>query len=81
MDRVVWGPFSTGDGCGVLELSVSNVKVGDKVRVPWGFGNPVVGEIVEVWDDTQAHIRVSLQFEDEEESVILLLTRSAVEAA
>jgi len=39
------------------------------------------GRIVKVWDDAQAHIRVSLQFEDEDEPFILLLTRSAVEAA
>jgi hypothetical protein len=60
---------------------MSDLKVGDKVRVPWGFGDPVEGEIIEIWDDSQAHIRVLIQFEDEDEPFILLLTRSAVEAA
>jgi primosomal protein N' len=58
-----------------------DLKVGDRVRVPWGFGDPVEGEIIEIWDDSQAHIRVLIQFEDEDEPFILLLTRSAVEAA
>lgn len=57
------------------------LKVGNKVRVPWGLHAWVNGEVIEVWGDPADHIRVSLQFDSEEEPVLLLLTRSMVEAA
>lgn len=57
------------------------LKVGDKVRVPWGLGDSVEGEVLEVWGDSAAHIRVALRLERDEPPVILLLTRAAVEAA
>lgn len=60
---------------------MSALKVGDKVRVPWGLGDSVEGEVLEVWGDAAAHIRVALQFEGDDAPVILLLTRAAVEAA
>jgi transcription antitermination factor NusG len=57
------------------------LKVGDKVRVPWGLDEPVDGEVIEVWDDTAHHIRVEVRLAGEDTPVLLLLTRSTVEAA
>jgi hypothetical protein len=60
---------------------MGNLKVGDKVRVPWGLGDPVNAEISR-FGTTPRLISASLfQFEDEDEPFILLLTCSAVEAA
>jgi primosomal protein N' len=48
------------------------LQVGDRVLVPWGLGE-VEGEIVEVWGEPPAHVRVALELEDDEEPEVLLL--------
>lgn len=60
---------------------MSALTVGARVRIPWGLQDSVVGEVVEVWGDPAAHIRVALQLDADDERVIVLLTQSTVEAA
>jgi len=58
------------------------LRVGSRVRIPWGLNGWQTGEIVEEWGDAANHIRVRLDTEeDDEEPVVLLLTVSAVEPA
>lgn len=59
----------------------SRIKVGDRVRVPWGVAGSLLGQVVEVWGDPARHIRVALELADDLEQPILLLTESVVEAA
>lgn len=60
-----------------------NLHVGTKVRVPWGLEDPVEGEIVEVWGDPPAHVRVKLRLDndDESEPIVILLSPKSLEAA
>lgn len=59
------------------------LRVGDKVKVPWGLQRQVDGEIVEVWGDPPQHVRVRLELAEEDgvEPVTLLLAPSALIAA
>lgn len=59
------------------------LRVGDKVKVPWGLHREVDGEIVEVWGDPPQHVRVRLELaeDDELEPVTLLLAPSVLTAA
>lgn len=52
-------------------------RVGDRVLVPWGV-DAIEGEIVEVWGEPVAHVRVSLQVEDDGELEYLLLNPSVI---
>jgi hypothetical protein len=52
-------------------------RAGDRVTVPWGF-EEVVGEVVEVWGDPVAHVRVALQLEEGEPPEVLLLNPDVV---
>ena len=55
----------------------SGLRVGDRVRVPWGLGE-VLGEVVEVWGDPPAHVRVALEFVEDEVPEVLLLNPTIV---
>ncbi len=62
---------------------MSELRVGSTVTVPWGVADQVDGEIVDVWGDPPRQFRVRLDLDDDdaEESVILLLPSSVVQAA
>lgn len=51
---------------------ISDWQVGDRVLVPWGL-DEVVGEVVEVWGEPPAHVRVALELQEDEEPEVLLL--------
>ncbi|MFP5322249.1 MAG: hypothetical protein ACLGIC_10435 [Acidimicrobiia bacterium] len=51
--------------------------IGGRVRVPWG-ADQVEGEIVEVWGDPPAHLRVALELEEDEAPEVLLLRPNIV---
>lgn len=51
--------------------------IGDRVRVPWG-ADQVEGDIVEVWGDPPAHLRVALELEEDESPEVLLLRPNIV---
>ena len=53
------------------------LHVGDRVKVPWGL-DEVEGEIVEVWGDPPAHVRVALDLEADAEPEVLLLSPTIV---
>lgn len=55
----------------------SVMKVGDRVLVPWGTSQ-LEAEIIEVWGEPPAHVRVSLHIEDGEEPEYLLLNPSVL---
>lgn len=59
------------------------LRVGDKVKVPWGLQREVDGEIVEIWGDPPQHVRVQLELaqDDDVEPVTLLLAPSVLTAA
>ena len=59
------------------------LQVGTRVRVPWGLADPVEGEIVEVWGDPPAHVRVQLRLDsdDDSEPIVILLSPKDLEAA
>lgn len=48
------------------------LQVGDRVLVPWGLDH-VEGEVIEVWGDPPAHVRVAIELEEGEEPELLLL--------
>ena len=56
----------------------NDLRVGATVRVPWGLEDEVEGQIVEVWGDPPAHVRVRLLLEGDEEPVVVLLPPSAL---
>ena len=56
------------------------MKVGDRVRVPWGLDESLPGEIVEVWGKPPVHVRVQVELGDGE-SETLLLNPDVVEPA
>lgn len=61
----------------------SQLRVGTKVRVPWGLDREVPGTVVEVWGDPPTHVRVELHLDVDEdtEPVVILLSPSALTAA
>jgi primosomal protein N' len=58
-------------------VSTQQLKVGDRVKVPWGFED-LTGVVTEVWGDPPAHVRVALVVEEGEEPEVLLLNPSVV---
>lgn len=54
------------------------LRVGDSVMVPWGASEMLPGEVVEVWDDLQRHVRVALRLDDASDEVTYLLLRPSV---
>ena len=56
------------------------LRVGDRVKVPWGLAEQVDGTIVEVWSDPPTHVRVQLS-SDDEEPIVVLLSPSVLQAA
>jgi hypothetical protein len=67
----------------VIRVAQRQLKVGTRVRVPWGLEGDVEGRIVDVWGDPPEHVRVQLVVDGEEdaEPVVLLLSPSALDAA
>jgi hypothetical protein len=66
----------------VVNDMAKHLQVGSKVRVPWGLEDPVEGEIVEVWGDPPAHVRVQLQLDSSDsEPIVILLSPKDLEAA
>jgi hypothetical protein len=67
----------------VVNGMAKRLQVGTKVRVPWGLEGPVEGEIVEVWGDPPAHVRVQLRLDSYEDSepIVILLSPKDLEAA
>lgn len=57
------------------------LRVGARVRVPWGLSDDVEGEIIEVWGDPPTHVRVLLWLDDDSDPAILLLSPDVVAAA
>lgn len=59
------------------------LRVGDRVKVPWGLEREVDGEIVEVWGDPPLHVRVQLELAEDDgaERGTLLLAPSVLTAA
>lgn len=60
------------------------LKVGDRVYVPWGLANPVAGIVVELWGEPPTQVRVQLHLDDgddQDEPVVLLLSPSLLTAA
>lgn len=55
----------------------SGLKVGDRVLVPWGV-EQLEAEIIEIWGEPAAHVRVALQIEDGDEPEYLLLNPSVL---
>ena len=53
------------------------LKVGDRVSVPWGSGH-VEGRVIDVWGNPPAHVRVALFIEADEEPEYLLLNPALV---
>lgn len=58
----------------------SELQVGDRVLVPWGF-DEVVGRVVEVWGEPAEHVRVALELQEDEEPEVLLLNPRLVKRA
>ena len=50
-------------------------EVGDAVLVPWP-GEPLKGEVIEVWGDPDDHVRVIVRFEDRDPMFFMM--RSSV---
>lgn len=59
------------------------LRVGATVRVPWGLDADVAANIIEVWGDPPAHVRVQLLLDadDDSEPVVLLLSPADLAAA
>lgn len=59
------------------------LRVGDRVKVPWGLRREVDAEIVEIWGDPPQHVRVQLDLAEDDgaEPVTLLLAPSVLTAA
>ncbi len=55
----------------------STLRVGDLVLVPWG-ASQLEAQIIEIWGDPPAHVRVSLQIEDGDEPEYLLLNPAII---
>jgi hypothetical protein len=49
-----------------------HLKVGDRVRAPFGLGQTLTGRVVEVWGDPPEHVRVEFTFEADDPLVLLL---------
>lgn len=67
----------------VSPMPNQQLRVGQTVLVAWGLDRDVEGQIIELWGDPPAHVRVQLHFEEDDadaEPVVLLLTPSAVTA-
>lgn len=62
---------------------MQTLKIGSRVRVPWGIDRSVDAEILEVWGEPATHVRVRLFLDDDDEvgPIIILLPPAAVEAA
>jgi hypothetical protein len=48
---------------------VTDIRVGARVRVPWGLSDFVEGEIVEVWGDPPRVVRVRMMFGVDEDGI------------
>lgn len=57
------------------------LRVGDRVKVPWGTDDEVLGTIIEIWGSPPAHVRVVLELEEDEEHEVLLLNPRVVRKA
>ena len=61
------------------------LKLGSRVIVPWGLGEPRHGVVVEIWGQPSAptHVRVQLDSvdPDDDELAVLLLSPSVVSPA
>lgn len=70
------------DGIVVNDMA-NHLQGGTKVRAPWGLEGPVEGEVVEVWGDPPAHVRVQLRLDsyDDSEPIVILLSPKDLEAA
>lgn len=55
----------------------NTLKVGDRVLVPWGQED-LEADVIEVWGDPPAHVRVALHIEDCDEPEYLLLNPSVI---
>jgi primosomal protein N' len=65
----------------MVNRMTEQLRVGARVRVPWGLEDDVEGTVVEVWGDPPVHVRVELRLDDDDEPVVLLLAPSALTAA
>lgn len=62
--------------------TVTPLKRGSRVLVPWGFGEPREGSVVEVWGDRAkpSHVRVELDpVGPDDDGTVLLLNPNIVE--
>lgn len=48
---------------------MTDIRVGARVRVPWGISDFVEGEIVEVWGDPPRIVRVEILFGTDEDGI------------
>ena len=62
-------------------MAEHELKIGDRVEVPWGLERNVRGTVVEVWGKPATHVRVQLELGEDDEPVVLLLSPSAMSAA
>lgn len=64
-------------------MTMQTLKVGLRVRVPWGLDRSVEGEIVDVWGDPATQVRVRLFLEDDDtvRPTIILLSPAVLDAA
>lgn len=67
-----------------MTAMANSLRVGAKVRVPWGLDNEVEATIVEVWGDPPSQVRVQLDIASDDESsepVVILLSPAMLSAA
>jgi primosomal protein N' len=57
------------------------IKVGDRVLIPWGLEEPVQGRVLEIWGDPPSQVRVQLLDVEGEDAPVLLLPESLLSLA
>lgn len=65
----------------MVSTNDQGLHVGDRVTVPWGLDDEVLGIIIEIWGSPPAHVRVALELEEDEEPEVLLLNPRVVRKA
>lgn len=67
-----------------MTVMANSLRVGARVRVPWGLDNDVEGTVVEVWGDPPTQVRVQLDIasdDDAPEPIVILLSPGMLSAA
>lgn len=67
-----------------MTAMANSLRVGTRVRVPWGLDNDVEGTVVEVWGDPPTQVRVQLDIasdDDAPEPIVILLSPAMLSAA